>query len=543
MPSLAQLIATGAALAVAAAAPKRGYATRYWDCCKSHCAWAANVPQGVAPETTCDRQDKRIFPAEPNRPSSCNDPTGEGAYACHDRHPWAVTDTLSYGFAAAPAVGNVCGKCYRLRFTGEGKYGTKEGARALLGKEMVVQATNIGYDVAGSQFDLMIPGGGVGLFDACTAQWKVSDPGVLGAQYGGFLTLCQGTHGYDDHSALKTCVARKCGEIFGDGKFPKLYDGCMWFVDWFQVADNPTFEAEEVACPAAIVALTGMDRSPTAALPTTRPTARQSTSPTPQPEATPPPSEETPAPTGGGGATCPTKEYGQCGGEGWGGPACCPVGFACRKQNEWYSQCLEATAATPLPSMTQRPTNIRTASPTAAETALPCNPNNGGGLVCESGLTGAFGKWNLCGSGSRKFSERKYCPPGFALCNSGKCTRDESSGCKLGHGGVKIGKARCSVTDSGGDEGSTDEVCKGLSCKGSELCTRRKCSRNRQCAITLIEGKVACRARSAVSIEDMCDALTRRKNKWTRSWCLGERKNCRISRSQRKWRCVSRGTN
>lgn len=36
---------------------------------------------------------------------------------------------------------------------------------------MIVQATNVGADVGEGQFDLAIPGGGVGLFNACTKQW------------------------------------------------------------------------------------------------------------------------------------------------------------------------------------------------------------------------------------------------------------------------------------------------------------------------------------------------------------------------------------
>ncbi|MEI8634903.1 hypothetical protein P4S72_28405 [Vibrio sp. PP-XX7] len=39
------------------------------------------------------------------------------------------------------------------------------------GKTMIVQALNIGYDVSGGQFDLLVPGGGVGAFNACSAQW------------------------------------------------------------------------------------------------------------------------------------------------------------------------------------------------------------------------------------------------------------------------------------------------------------------------------------------------------------------------------------
>jgi hypothetical protein len=26
-------------------------------------------------------------------------------------------------------------------------------------------------------------------------------------------------------------------------------DGCLWFVDWFEVADNPKFTSEQTNCP------------------------------------------------------------------------------------------------------------------------------------------------------------------------------------------------------------------------------------------------------------------------------------------------------
>jgi cellulase len=32
--------------------------------------------------------------------------------------------------------------------------------------------------------------------------------------------------------------------------------------------------------------------------------------------------------------------YGQCGGNGWTGPTQCQSPYSCKKQNDWYSQCL-----------------------------------------------------------------------------------------------------------------------------------------------------------------------------------------------------------
>ena len=37
--------------------------------------------------------------------------------------------------------------------------------RRNVGKHLIVMSNNVGYDVAGGQFDVMIPGGGFGIFD------------------------------------------------------------------------------------------------------------------------------------------------------------------------------------------------------------------------------------------------------------------------------------------------------------------------------------------------------------------------------------------
>jgi len=38
-------------------------------------------------------------------------------------------------------------------------------------------------------------------------------------------------------------------------------------------------------------------------------------------------------------ASCPNKEFGQCGGKGWSGSTCCPDYDKCTNVNEYYSQC------------------------------------------------------------------------------------------------------------------------------------------------------------------------------------------------------------
>jgi hypothetical protein len=106
---------------------------------------------------------------------------------------------------------------------------------SIAGKSMIVQTTNTGGDLGSNQFDLAIPGGGVGLFNACTDEWNAPSSG-WGAQYGGISS--------------NTCST-----------FPKaLQAGCGFRFDWFEGADNPEVEFERVECPAEIVAKSGCKR-------------------------------------------------------------------------------------------------------------------------------------------------------------------------------------------------------------------------------------------------------------------------------------------
>lgn len=215
-----------------------GWASRYWDCCKQHCSWPENAPHGAA--ISCNRQDQNI--SDGSTQSACSG--GGSAHTCWSMAPWAVADNLAYGYAAVPP-GGACGKCYQLQFNGQGHHEANDpGSKSLAGKTMIVQATNIGHDVNGGQFDLLIPGGGVGAFNGCTSQWGVSD---LGAQYGGFLTGCNGS---------VSCLRNKCNSVFA-GK-SDLLEGCLFHADWMGGANNPEFNYAEVACPAALEQTSGM---------------------------------------------------------------------------------------------------------------------------------------------------------------------------------------------------------------------------------------------------------------------------------------------
>jgi hypothetical protein len=199
-----------------------GYTTRYWDCCQTHCAQFDG--HKCSQDGTTRTGDNT---------SSCQ---GGGSFACYDEAPRAVSECLSYGHIAKASPN--CGECYRIQFTGEGEYNPNDiGSTLIEGKQMIVKVTNTGSDVNGNQFDLMIPGGGVGIFNACSRQWNQSD---LGAQYGGFLTECTGTH-----AQRKDCVRQECNKIPAG----QAREGCLWFVDWLQIADNPKFTSQVVNCP------------------------------------------------------------------------------------------------------------------------------------------------------------------------------------------------------------------------------------------------------------------------------------------------------
>lgn len=215
----------------------KGYATRFWDCCKPSCAWPQNT-SGKTPADSCSLSNAEL--SDPMTPNACS---GGGAYACWSFAPWQVSRNLAFGYAAATGV--PCGTCLRLDFTGltHGSTSTSTAAHALAGKSMIVEVVSSG-GLASDQVDLMIPGGGVGQFNGCAKQWGTSD---LGAQYGGFLTACNGD---------KTCVMNKCNTLFANK--PDLLAGCRWFTGWFNGADNPEFKSTRVACPAALRARSGL---------------------------------------------------------------------------------------------------------------------------------------------------------------------------------------------------------------------------------------------------------------------------------------------
>jgi hypothetical protein len=153
---------------------------------------------------------------------------------CYWGAPWSVSSTVSYGYAAYNGV--ACGTCYQLDFTGG----------AANGKSMIVQVINIGGLSAG-QFDLLIPGGGVGAMNACNANGNMWNGLNLGEQFGGLLKSCN-----NDCS----CMKQKCQSAFGSNS--AMLAGCNWFTDWFQCADNPSIVYKQISCPSDITNKSGI---------------------------------------------------------------------------------------------------------------------------------------------------------------------------------------------------------------------------------------------------------------------------------------------
>jgi hypothetical protein len=207
-----------------------GFATRYWDCCKPAC-------QGN--NLSCSSNSS----STDNGSSACS---GGSAYMCYSFAPFqdSANKYISYAYAASHRA---CGSCWELQFTGSA--GCSEGstcpgnASALLYNTLYVQVINTG-SIADDQFDLLIPGGGVGQFNACSNEWGTSD---LGATYGGFLAGCNGS---------VSCTQTKCNTVFANK--PDLLAGCNWFLGWYGASDNPQITFKQVSCPSQLTGKSGI---------------------------------------------------------------------------------------------------------------------------------------------------------------------------------------------------------------------------------------------------------------------------------------------
>ena len=216
-----------------------GWATRYWDCCMPSCSWNEN--SGGNPAKVCDSRGKNTIGNGSG--SVCSG--GAGA-TCTSQIPFTIDGCteMAFAFAAVPAAnGGSCGKCFQLTFTGEGHYSsTNANTKKLKGKKLIIMATNIGGDVQQGQFDILIPGGGVGMFNGCSGMgW-----GNQGQQYGGLLSDCETETKYSA-GKYKSCLTEKCNKAFANDEQAKK--GCMFLVEWMESAGNPEHNYVEVECP------------------------------------------------------------------------------------------------------------------------------------------------------------------------------------------------------------------------------------------------------------------------------------------------------
>lgn len=221
-----------------------GFASRYWDCCKPSCSWTENAGSGNEAKQ-CDKDMNLI--QDHSSKSMCE---GGPATTCLSQIPFVMSgcDDIGFAFAAVPGNSQSCGKCYLLEFTGQGKYETKKNHQLLANKKLIVMASNIGYDVSNNQFDVMIPGGGVGIFNGCNDILGTN----LGKTYGGLLSDCEEQVGYSDseeniYTKRKECLTNKCKDIFSSNT--KAKQGCLFLADFLEAAGNPLHNFKEIECP------------------------------------------------------------------------------------------------------------------------------------------------------------------------------------------------------------------------------------------------------------------------------------------------------
>ena len=223
----------------------QGWGSRYWDCCKPHCAWSG---KGGPIAKTCNAQQQPLTKGDDMVKSICD---GGPAGLCNSQAPFAINKDLAYAFAAGPgnSYAGSCGSCFLLTFDGNSRHTTDARTAALKGKQMVIMISNIGYDVENGQFDMMIPGGGVGAFNGCSALWGINN---LGAQHGGFLKDCGGDKKVNDVATVQKCLEDKCNTVFAN--IPDAKAGCLFHAQWLMAANNPSFSFQELeSCPQELV--------------------------------------------------------------------------------------------------------------------------------------------------------------------------------------------------------------------------------------------------------------------------------------------------
>jgi hypothetical protein len=111
------------------------------------------------------------------------------------------------------------------------------------------------FGVGETAFDIMIPGGGLGNYNAYSEQLGLPEA-LLGHRTGGLLAECT----FEDFGGMperrtveehQECVRAKCNRTFAS--HPVHLKGCLWLADWFMGADNPEAYSKEVDCPKYLI--------------------------------------------------------------------------------------------------------------------------------------------------------------------------------------------------------------------------------------------------------------------------------------------------
>ena len=215
-----------------------GFLSRFWDCCKPSCGGG---------RLTCGKDGT----TSDGGGSAC---TGGSAYACYDLAPFVDSANPYVAYAFGATNPQECGACYEVQFTGKSGCSDSSSCPAnsstIVYNTLYIQGINTGSDVKSGQFDIMIPGGGVGIYNACSTQWDANGQS-LGAQYGGFFdgsgSLCNGN---------TSCYNTQCNKFFANK--PDMLAGCLWFSSWLKAASNPQITYTKVACPKQLTDKSGM---------------------------------------------------------------------------------------------------------------------------------------------------------------------------------------------------------------------------------------------------------------------------------------------
>ena len=227
----------------------KGWAERYWDCCKPLCSIKENADYGSTyPGRECHVDTMGLIHDHSTR-DLC---FAGAATTCLSQIPFKVEGCDDVGFITAAVPGNdrVCGKCFLLTFTGLGKYENRMSQSKLVGKKLVVLATNISYDSTGTVWRFLAPGMGVGVFTGCPYVFGLTTD--LGDEDGGFISDCMKEIGYEIDDSLiytkrKECVVKRCKAAFTGQQ--KALSGCLFMANFMDAAPEPWFTYYQIECP------------------------------------------------------------------------------------------------------------------------------------------------------------------------------------------------------------------------------------------------------------------------------------------------------